>query len=56
MISYSPCKINIGLEIVSKRADGFHNLETVMYPVPLYDIIEIDSISVNQFELPKVES
>ena len=50
MISYSPCKLNIGLEIISKRADGFHNLETVMYPVPLYDIIEIDSISVNQFE------
>ncbi len=34
-------KINLGLNIVNKRADGYHNLETVFYPIPLYDEIEI---------------
>lgn len=38
-----PCaKINLGLNIVEKRADGYHNLETVFYPVPLYDEITIE--------------
>ena len=37
------CKINIGLNIVSKREDGYHNLETIFYPVPLYDEIIITS-------------
>ncbi len=32
----SPAKINIGLNIVSKRSDGFHNLETFFYPI--YDL------------------
>lgn len=35
------CKINIGLNVVSKRPDGYHNLETIFYPVPLYDEITI---------------
>ena len=29
----SPAKINIGLNIISKREDGFHNLETIFYPI-----------------------
>ncbi len=33
----SPCKINLLLNILGRRADGFHDLETLMYPVPLYD-------------------
>lgn len=42
MVSFSPCKINIGLNIINKRNDGFHNLETIFYPVYfLHDIIEI---------------
>lgn len=36
-----PAKINLGLNIVSKRLDGYHNLETVFYPVPIYDELEI---------------
>lgn len=37
-----PCaKINLGLNIVSKRPDGYHNLETVFYPIPLTDALEI---------------
>jgi len=33
----SPCKVNLLLNILGKRPDGFHELETVMHPVPLYD-------------------
>lgn len=41
MISFANAKINIGLYITEKRSDGYHNIETVFYPFPLYDIIEI---------------
>lgn len=33
----SPCKVNLLLNILGKRADGFHELETIMHPVTLYD-------------------
>ena len=33
----SPCKVNLLLNILGRRTDGFHNLETVMQPVPLFD-------------------
>lgn len=38
----SPAKINIGLNIIEKRADGFHNIETIFYPITLTDTISID--------------
>jgi len=39
------CKINIGLHVVRKRADGYHDLETVFYPVyGLHDILEVDAV------------
>lgn len=41
MLCYPNCKINLGLNIVRKRMDGFHDLETVFYPVPLCDALEI---------------
>ena len=41
MIVFPNCKINLGLHILRKRADGFHDLETVFYPVPLQDAVEI---------------
>ena len=41
MITFPCCKINLGLDIVSKRPDGYHNLETLFYPVPLEDVLEI---------------
>lgn len=45
MIIKANCKINIGLNVVRKREDGFHELETAMYPVSgLYDIIEADTL------------
>jgi len=40
MISFPNAKINLGLNITEKRADGFHNLETVFYPVGWSDVLE----------------
>src|SRR3989304_2381903 len=37
----SPAKINLTLNVVSKRKDGYHNLETIMIPVSLWDEMEI---------------
>ena len=41
MITFPNAKINLGLNIVERRADGYHNIETVFYPVPLTDVLEI---------------
>lgn len=41
MIAFSNAKINIGLQVKYKRQDGFHELETLFYPIPLSDVIEI---------------
>jgi len=41
MIAFPPCKINLGLNVLEKRNDGYHNLETCFYPIPLTDILEI---------------
>ena len=44
MIVYPNAKINIGLNVVEKRPDGYHNLETVFYPIGLQDILDIQLI------------
>ena len=41
MVSFPNCKINLGLHVTRKRADGYHDLETVFYPVMLKDALEI---------------
>lgn len=41
MLSFPNCKINLGLNILRKREDGFHDLETIFYPVGLRDALEI---------------
>ncbi len=41
MIRFPNAKINLGLNIVGRRPDGYHNLETVFYPIPLEDVLEI---------------
>ena len=42
MILYPNCKINLGLNVVAKRQDGYHDLETIFVPVPLCDILEME--------------
>jgi len=41
MIRFPNCKINIGLSVVEKRTDGYHNIETVFYPLAVEDALEI---------------
>ncbi len=41
MIVFPNCKINLGLQIIRKRPDGYHDLETIFYPLPLTDVLEI---------------
>ena len=41
MIAFPNAKINIGLNVVAKRADGYHDIQTVFYPVLLQDALEI---------------
>lgn len=42
MIAFPNAKINIGLNITEKRTDGFHNIETIFYPIGISDILEIN--------------
>lgn len=41
MVVFPPCKINLGLQVVARRTDGYHDLITCFYPVPWCDILEI---------------
>jgi len=41
VIVFPNCKINLGLRILGKRSDGYHDLETVFYPLPFCDILEV---------------
>lgn len=41
MILFPNCKINIGLYVTGKRPDGYHNLQTLFYPIALHDALEV---------------
>lgn len=51
MLVFSNCKINLGLNVINKRLDGFHNLKTVFYPINWLDALEVieDDRSKNRF-------
>jgi len=49
MILFPPAKVNLGLNILLKRADGFHEIETCMVPIPFTDILEITEANEFQF-------
>lgn len=49
MILFPNAKINIGLNIISKRPDGYHNLESIFYPLPIKDALEVVEADVLQF-------
>ena len=49
MIVFPNAKINLGLNIVNKRNDGFHDLETIFYPIDCFDALEV--VRSNKFSL-----
>ena len=50
MLLYPNCKINIGLRVVRKREDGYHDLETIFYPVRgLHDELEVERVDDFEF-------
>ncbi len=52
MITFPNCKINLGLSITRKRADGYHDLETIFYPLPgLKDALEMVPVAEGQTTL-----
>jgi 4-diphosphocytidyl-2-C-methyl-D-erythritol kinase len=48
MVVFPNAKINIGLNVIEKRLDGYHNLETVFFPIPLKDILELEINNLNE--------
>ncbi|MDR1746098.1 MAG: 4-(cytidine 5'-diphospho)-2-C-methyl-D-erythritol kinase [Tannerella sp.] len=51
MICFPNAKINLGLHVTHKRTDGYHDIETVFYPVPLRDALEIVPAKRESFRL-----
>lgn len=41
MISFPKAKINLGLRVLNRRPDGYHNIDSVFYPVDIHDVLEI---------------
>jgi 4-diphosphocytidyl-2-C-methyl-D-erythritol kinase len=51
MVTFPNCKINLGLNILNKRTDGYHDIETVFYPLKLNDAIEVIEKKNIQFSI-----
>ncbi|MEO7264306.1 MAG: 4-(cytidine 5'-diphospho)-2-C-methyl-D-erythritol kinase [Ferruginibacter sp.] len=49
MVVFPHCKINIGLQVLGKRPDGYHNIQTVFYPLAVYDVLEIIEASPGNY-------
>ncbi len=54
-VKHTGCKINIGLNIVEKRSDGYHNLQTIFYPIPLKDELELTESNEDGLEICGIE-
>lgn len=57
MLAFANAKINLGLYLTEKRADGYHNLQTVFYPIKLKDVVELvdaeeTSMLIKGIEIP----
>ena len=52
MITHPIAKINLGLNVVERRPDGYHNLQTVFYPVPIKDVLKVEPRSKSRAEEP----
>lgn len=56
MVSFPNCKINLGLNIIRKRADGYHDLETVFYPVAFRDVLEVIKFQDTSFKVQELSN
>ncbi len=55
MVNFPNAKINLGLQVTSKRVDGYHNIDSCFYPIPLQDVLEFvpaHGISMETFGMP----
>ena len=55
MICFPNAKINIGLNVVSKRNDAFHNIETIFFPIKLTDILEFTKINDSENKIRNIK-
>lgn len=55
MLAFANAKINLGLNVTEKRADGYHNLETVFYPAKVYDVLEITDAGETSCEIKGID-
>ena len=49
MLAFANAKINLGLQVTSKREDGYHDLQTIFYPVGIKDVVEITDATETSF-------
>lgn len=49
MVFFPNCKINLGLRILRKRQDGYHDISTVFFPLPMRDVLEVVHAPANGF-------
>lgn len=54
MIGFPMAKINLGLHVLRKRSDGYHDIETIFYPIPFYDVLEILPSSEDRFHVHRM--
>ena len=55
MVSRPNCKINLGLCVVERRPDGYHNLETIFYPIPLCDELQVSEAQEDMMEVKGIQ-
>lgn len=48
MIVFPNAKINLGLRVTGRRSDGYHDLDTIFYPIPLCDALEVVPMTASQ--------
>ena len=51
MVIFPNCKINLGLSVIRKRRDGYHDIETIFFPVPITDVLEIITADKTQIKI-----
>ena len=56
MVVFPNCKINLGLHITRKREDGYHNLVTIFYPLPLRDVLEVIGSRKSEDRIQRLET